>query len=137
MIALRYYLLNQMNMNEKWIFDSFAEWCNYLGKACLVFLKGIFKLVYSFLGGVASFVWWLYRVIAAFCRRELVASMIVGLMLVILSFGWVSTYMNGKVAVRTAEFQRDSLGYRLDKMMQAYEGASLVVVDNDTLYNGQ
>ena len=124
-------------MNEKLLFDSFAGWYGYLWKACKTFVKGLLKIVYSLFGGVASVFVWLYGLIAAFCKREFVASVIIGAVIVALSLGWVSTYMNGRVAVKTAEYQRDSIGHRLDKMMQAYDSATLIVVDNDTLYNAK
>ena len=124
-------------MEWKWNFDSLPEWWGYLCKALRCFARSVFKLVYSFVGGVASILYYLFKVIAAFCKREFVASLIVGVIIVGMSVGWISTYTSSKVAMKTAEFQRDSIGYKLDKMLNAYEGASLIIVDNDTLYNGQ
>ena len=124
-------------MEGKWIFDNFSEWLGYLCKALRCFARSVFRLIYSIIGGIASLVYYLFKVIAAFCKREFVASMIVGLIIVGLCVGWISTYTSGKVAMKTAEFQRDSIGYKLDKMLNAYEGASLIIVDNDTLYNAK
>lgn len=124
-------------MNEKWNFDSLSEWFGYLCKAIRCFLRGVFKLIYSFIGGIASIMYYLFKVVASFCKREFIASIIIGLMLIGLSVGWISTYTSGKVAMKTVEFQRDSIGYKLDKMMQVYEGSALVIVDNDTLYNAK
>ena len=126
----------QVSMNDKYLFDSFAGWYGYLWRSCKALVASLLKILYSIVGGLASVIVCIYKIVAAFCRREFVASLIIGVIILFLSFGWMTSYMNGKVATRTAEYQRDSIGYKLDKMMQAYEGSSMVVIDNDTIRYG-
>lgn len=124
-------------METKFIFESFKEWYTYLWKACKHFAKGIFRIVYSLIMGIVSVLAWLTRLIAAFCRRETTASVILFSLIFVLGFGWLSTYMNGKVATRTALYQRDSISLKLDKYLQAYDASAVVIVDNDTIRHGE
>ena len=124
---------NQNNMNEKLLFDSFAGWYGYLWKACKTFVKGLLKIVYSLFGGMASVFVWLFRLVSAFCRREPLAAGIFFVVAFVLSFGWVSSYISGKVETRTAEYQRDSISLKLDKYLQAYDNSAEIVVGGDTI----
>jgi hypothetical protein len=124
-------------MKGKWIFDSFAEWRGYLRRACWGLAKGLMRLVYAIVIGLVSLIVFCGKQVEAFCRRETVASLIIGFVLVLLVSGWVFTFVNGRMETRTAEHQRDSIGYKLDKMMQAYDGSAMVIVDNDTISYGE
>ena len=124
-------------MNENYLFGSFSGWLGYLWKACKTFVKGLLKIVYSFFGGMASVFVWLFRLVSAFCRRETTASVILFSLIFILGFGWLSTYMNGKVATRTALYQRDSISLKLDQYLQAYENSEDIIVGGDTIRYGK
>ena len=121
---------------ENYRFESFRDWYTFLWGACKVFGKGIWQITYAFVGGVVSLLIYSARQIEKFCCREPLASGIIGVAFVILIVGWISTFMNGRVAVMTAEHQRDSIGYVLDKYMQAFDSASTIIVDNDTIRHG-
>lgn len=124
-------------METKFIFESFKEWYTYLWKACKHFAKGIFRIVYSLIMGIVSVLAWVTRLIAAFCRRETTASVILFSLIFVLGFGWLSTYMNGKVATRTALYQRDSISLKLDKYLQAYDSSQDIIVGGDTIRYGE
>lgn len=124
-------------MNENYFFDSFSGWLGYLWKACKTFVKGLLKIVYSLFGGMASVFVWLFRLVSAFCRREPLAAGIFFVVAFVLSFGWISSYMSGKVATRTAEYQRDSISMKLDRYLQAYDASAVVIVDKDTIRHGE
>ena len=124
-------------METKFIFETFKDWYTYLWKACKHFGKGIFRIVYSLVMGVVSILAWVAKLVAAFCRRETTASIILFSLIFILAFGWLSTYMNGKVATRTALYQRDSISLKLDKYLQAYESSEDIIVGGDTIRYGK
>lgn len=124
-------------METKIFFESFKEWYTYLWKACKHFAKGIFRIVYSLIMGIVSVLAWVTRLIAAFCRRETTASVILFSLIFVLGFGWLSTYMNGKVATRTALYQRDSISLKLDKYLQAYDSSQDIIVGGDTIRYGE
>ena len=124
-------------MNENYLFGSFSGWFGYLWKACKTFVKGLLKIVYSFFGGMASVFVWLFRLVSAFCRREPLAAGIFFVVAFVLSFGWISSYMSGKVATRTALYQRDSISLKLDKYLQAYESSEDIIVGGDTIRYGK
>ena len=124
-------------MEKKWIFETFRDWYTYLWKACRRFIKGFLMILWSLLMGIVSVLVYCGKQIEAFCRRETVAAVIVGSVIVLLILGWVFTFVNGRVAQKTAEHQRDSISYCLSKYMQAYDSTSVIVVDQDTIYNGR
>lgn len=124
-------------MNENYLFGSFSGWFVYLWKACKTFVKGLLKIVYSLFGGMASVFVWLFRLVSAFCRREPLAAGIFFVVAFVLSFGWISSYMNGKVATRTALYQRDSISLKLDQYLQAYENSEDIIVGGDTIRYGK
>lgn len=76
---------------------------------------------------------WCGKQIEAFCKRETIAATIIGIIITFLVFGWVSTFMKLRAKVMTAEYQRDSIGYTLDKYLQAFDSTSTIIVDNDTI----
>lgn len=118
---------------KQFIFDSLHQWkvCFLagLGKAGW----GIWRILTCIIGGVISILIFCGKEIEAFCRREPIAAMIVSVTIVALTAGWIMTFVHGRVAVKTAEYQRDSIGYKLDKYMQAYDSTSTIVIDNDTI----
>ena len=124
-------------MEKKWIFETFRDWYTYLWKAVKTFVVGFVKILYSFLMGIVSVFVYCGKQIEAFCRRETVAAVIVGVVIAMLILGWVFTFVKGRVAQKTAEHQRDSISYCLSKYMQAYDSTSVIVIDQDTIYNGR
>ena len=90
----------------------------------------------SIVFGVISLLIYCGKQIEAFCVREKVAAAIIAVVFFVLVLGWISTYMNGRIATKTAEYQRDSIGYKLDKYMQGFDSSSTIVVDKDTIRYG-
>jgi cell division protein FtsL len=70
------------------------------------------------------------RLIEKFCIREKVAAGIIAVAILMLSFGWIATYMQSKTLLTTTEHQRDSIAYTLNKFIQAYD---TVIIDGDTI----
>ena len=115
------------------IFENWHQW-----KVC--FLSGIrkaswgiWRIVTCILYGILSVLYFVFRQICAFCRRESIAAAIIGVVFFVMSVGWISTFMDGRVKVRNAEYQRDSMSIKLDKYLQAYESSATIIIDNDTI----
>ena len=124
-------------MESKIIFDTFKDWYTHLWKVCKHLAKGVYGILYSVIIGIVSVLAWLGRITGAFCKRETVASVILFSLIIILGYGWLSSYMNGKVATRTALYQRDSISLKLDKYLQAYESSEDIIVGGDTIRYGK
>jgi hypothetical protein len=115
------------------IFENWHQW-----KVC--FLAGISKaswgiwrIVTCIILGIVSILNYVCKQIGAFCRRESLAAAIIGFVFFVMSVGWISTFMDGRVKVRNAEYQRDSMSIKLDKYLQAYESSATIIIDNDTI----
>lgn len=115
---------------KRLLFTSLRQWRICMAAGCAKFLWGLWRIVSGIIFGILSVFWWIGRLVEAFCRREPIAAAVIAVLLLILSFGWLSTYVSARTHLTTAEYQRDSIGYVLDRYMQAYDS---VVVDGDTL----
>lgn len=93
---------------------------------------GIWRIITCIVLGIVSILYYACKQIGAFCRRESIAAAIIGTVFFIMTVGWISTFMEGRVKVRT-EYQRDSMSIKLDKYLQAYESSATIIVDNDTI----
>lgn len=65
--------------------------------------------------GIISFLVWIGKQIEAFCKREFVASLIIGVLFVLLVAGWLTTFLSERVHRVNAEMQRDSISYELSR----------------------
>lgn len=120
-------------MENKFVFVSFSEWYMYLWRACKRAAKGLCQIVFCLVMGIVSVLFYCFKQIEAFCRREPIAAGIVGVLFVFLSVGWCLTFVNGRAATRAAEYQRDSIGYKLDMFMHACDTTKMYVVARDTI----
>lgn len=122
-------------MEKKFVFVSFSEWYMYLWRACKRVAKGLCQIAFSFVMGIVSLLIYCGKQVEAFCRREPIAAGIVGVLFFVLTVGWCFTFVNGRVATKTAEHQRDSIGYKLDMVMHAYDSVNTIKVEYDTIRN--
>lgn len=126
-----------MDMELKWIFDSFSEWRDYLWKACRQFIMGVLRVIYSVLMGIVSVFVWIGKLIEAFCRRETVAAIVIGFFFSLILFGWVYTFTKERSAYMTAQFKADSLSYSLGQIEQIYDSTATIVINGDTIRHGR
>lgn len=115
---------------KPFLFTSFRSWRVCMMAGIRKFLWGSARIATCIVFGILSIFAWIGRLISDFASREKVAAAIIGILLFILSFGWITTYVSTKTQLTTAEYQRDSIGYVLDRYMQAYDS---VIVDGDTI----
>ena len=119
-------------MNNQ-LFSSWHQWKVCFISGCKNAGWGIWRIITCMLFGIVSILIWCGKQIEAFCKRETIAAVIISILIIALSFGWISTFMQMRVSVMTAEHQRDSIGYTLDKYMQAFDSTSTIIVDKDTI----
>lgn len=117
---------------KPFLFTSFRSWRVCMMSGVRKFLWGTTRIATCIVFGILSIFAWIGRLISDFASREKVAAVIIGILLFILSFGWITTYVSTKTQLTTVEYQRDSIGYVLDRYMQAYDS---VIVDGDTIKN--
>lgn len=100
------------------LFDSFRQWrvCLWSGvcKACW----GLFRIVTCFLFGIMSIFAYCFKQIGNFCKREFLASFIIGFVISIMAIGWLATFVSERKHRVDAEMQRDRLRYELDSAKQ-------------------
>lgn len=112
------------------LFTSLRQWRICMAAGLRKFLWGLWRIVSGIIFGILSVFWWIGRLVEAFCRREPIAAAIIAVLLLILSFGWLSTFIQARTRLNTTEYQRDSIAYVLDKYIQCYDS---VIVDGDTI----
>lgn len=115
------------------LFDNFHQWKVCFLSGCRKAGWGLWRIFTCIILGIVSLFVFCGKQIEAFCRRETTAAVIIGVLIVALSFGWISTFMSGRTMLRTAEYERDSIGHKLDKYLQAFDSTSTIVIDNDTI----
>lgn len=120
-------------MEIKFIFNSLSEWWDYAKNACVCFAKGVASVFLAIFFGVVSFFVWIGKLIEAFCRRETVAAIVIGVIFLGMTFGWVFTFTKERHAAVTAQHKADSLAYDLSKYTQFVKPDDVLVLNGDTI----
>lgn len=97
------------------LFDDFRQWRVCLWAGVCKFLWGLWRIISCLLFGIISFLVWIGKQIEAFCKREFIASLIIGVLFVLLVAGWLTTFMSERAHRVNAEMQRDSISYELSR----------------------
>ncbi len=82
---------------------------------------GLWRIVSGVIFGIASVFVFIGKKIEAFCRREFAASLIIGSVAVIMIAAFTLTFVKERSMRISAEMQRDSLSYVLDRNMVVFE----------------
>lgn len=114
------------------LFEDWKQWrvCFWSGVCKMAW--GVYRIVSCIIFGVVSVFWWIGKQINAFCSRETLAAVIIGIMISLLCLGWILTFVNERAARVHAEDERDSISYVLKRYTVA-ETETKVVVDGDTI----
>lgn len=96
------------------LFDDFLQWRVCLWAGVCKFLWGLWRIISCLLFGIISILVWIFKQIGAFCKREFVASFVIGIIFVLLCIGWIETFVSERKHRVDAEMQRDKLRYELD-----------------------
>lgn len=126
------YQKRNKNMS-KHLFTSFRTWRICMAEGFKKLGWGLWRIISGIALGIASLLAYAASQVNAFCRRESIAAIIVATLIVILSTGWIFTYVDARVKATTAEHQRDSIAYKMSLYMQAYDSTDIVVVRGDTI----
>jgi len=121
------------DMEKKIYFDSLSEWWDYSLKVCAEFANGVLGVMFAIIFGVVSFFVWIGKLIEAFCRRETVAAIVIGVIFLGMTFGWVFTFTKERHAAVTAQHKADSLAYDLSKYTQFVKPDDVLVLNGDTI----
>jgi hypothetical protein len=105
------------------LFDDFRQWRICLWSGVCKAAWGLLRIVTCILFGIASVFVYIFRQIGAFCKREFVASLIIGVLFILLVVGWLTTFMSERAHRVNAEMQRDSIAvqYQNFKEKHGYE----------------
>ena len=119
---------------NNFLFDSIHQWKVCFLSGCRNAGWGIWRIVTCIIFGIVSLCKYLFeKLAAAVSRYPKSAIVIFAVITVAIS---TLTFVSGRMKLKTAEYQRDSIGYRLDKYLQAYDTTSTIIVGNDTIRRG-
>lgn len=119
---------------NNFLFDSIHQWKVCFLSGCRNAGWGIWRIVTCIIFGIVSLCKYLFEKLAAAVSRY-PKSAIVIFAVITVSISTL-TFVSGRMKLKTAEYQRDSIGYCLDKYLQAYDTTSTIIVDNDTIRRG-
>ena len=122
------------------LFDSWHQWqvCMVSGLRKLAW--GLFRVFTCLLFGFLSVIRWLWRLLVKGVGCYPAATIFIAVLLIV--GVWLFTYTRLKAQLVSAEYERDTISYRLQKFEKMYEEDtdSLIIVRkemNDTLtFNG-
>ena len=103
---------------KKFLFENWHQWRVCFLSGCSKFCWGLWRIITCILFGVVSVFVYMCKQVNAFCRREKVASFIVGTIIVFGVLGWISSFAKERSARINAEHERDSLSLKLDSARQ-------------------
>ena len=116
------------------LFDSFHQWKVCFLSGCRKAGWGIWRIATCIVFGIVSLCKYLFeKLAAAVSRYPKSAIVIFAVITFIIS---MLIFVSGRMKLKTAEYQRDSIGYCLDKYLQAYDTESAIIVGNDTIRRG-
>ena len=100
------------------LFDDFRQWRVCLWAGVCKFLWGLWRIISCLVFGIISYLVWIGKQIEAFCKREFVASLVIGVIAVVIFISFGLTFVKERKARVDAEMQRDRLKYELDSTKQ-------------------
>lgn len=92
------------------------EWQGCVNSAIAGIARNVWRLFYTLALGLFSFIVWLAVSVEEFCKREPKAALIMGIIIVFLTVGWIMSYVNGRAQLLTAQYERDSVIIMLDRI---------------------
>lgn len=115
------------------LFDSWHQWtvCMKAGYKSLAW--GLWRIVTGIILGVLSVLRYVGVQISKFSFREPLATLIIVIIFFVLGCGWLISFTTGRVALKRAQWERDSISLRLDRYMQAFDTSDIVIVRGDTI----
>lgn len=113
------------NLFKRVLFSGWDSWLSYARNDVTRLFKAIFGLFYAIVFGLMSLV---YHGIMGFVRLyRRYPVFFLTLLAIVLFMLWLVTYMNLSMRAKTFEHQRDSIGYEMMKIEQAFNGDTIIV----------
>ena len=101
------------------LFKSFKEWRKYFLSSIAGIFIGLLKILWSMIGGIASYAIYIYKSFLAYAQREFKAAFITGVIIVILGILCMFVFVKERSQRVRAEYERDSLYLKLESMEQS------------------
>ena len=119
-------------MRKSVLFDSWHQWKVCFLAGCKEFWWGFARIISCLILGVLSIIRWLWQLLLKAISLYPAAAVIV--MVILCACIWLFTYVNGKAKLVSAENERDTMAYRLQKFEKMYDGNtdSLIIVRKPT-----
>ena len=115
-------------------YQTSKEWLEAVKYRTRQLFEGLWGLFfYGIVMGVASLTVYCGKQIAAFFLRERVAGVIIAVLLALMTFGWLATFINGRAKTVRTQHIADSLSYELSKYEQLHDGTEKFIIDGDTI----
>lgn len=92
------------------------EWQGCVKSAIVGIARNVWALFYTLALGLFSLIVWLIVSVEDFCKREPKAALIMGIIIVFLSVGWIMCYVDCRAQLLTAQYERDSVSIVLDRL---------------------
>lgn len=116
------------------IYTEFRTWwAGAKHRSKMVFIGALGFIYFSVICGIVSLLYYVIRQVNAFCRREITAACIVCTIILVMSFGWLFTFVKEREGRVIAEHVADSLAYDLSKYTQMHDTSIHIVEPEDTL----
>lgn len=78
------------------------DWQGCFKSAIAGIARNVWRLFYTLALGLFSLIVWLIVSVEEFCKREPKAALIMGIIIVFLTVGWILTYVDGRAQLLTA-----------------------------------
>lgn len=116
---------------KDFMFENIAQWRVCMYAAVCKFLWGLTRLLLYTVTGLLSLMRWLWQKLVKWVGNYPATAIViaVGVFAVI----WTLTFAHGRARLVTAEYQRDSLSYRLNELMRLTDTGEKLVVGDDTI----
>ena len=115
----------EINDFKRILFGGWHSWLSYTKNAFIWLLKAVFGILYAVVFGLVSLMYYGVVGFLRLCKRHPVPFLVA--LAIFLFLFWLVTYMNLSMRAKTYEHQRDSIGYEMMKIEQAFNGDTIIV----------
>ncbi len=126
---------------NKYLFENWQQFKDYLLIGCQKFVWGFCRIIAALFLGLVSLIRAFWQLLVRLVAKYPKVAIVFGVMAILFVYGITYTRMKAKLVA--AEFNRDSITYRLSKFEAMYEDTDSVIVvksssKNDTIlmYDG-
>lgn len=116
------------------LYKTIKEWAEAAKYRLRQFAEGLCGvLFYILIMGIVSLVVYAITNVKAFYERERKASIVFAVMVILLLWGWISTFVSERATAVKYSHKTDSLSYELSKFRLAFDEGDSIIIGNDTI----